>query len=320
MQGVRRILVLSTLAVLALAPAVCGAHAQGSRRVELSSADRSIAEGRLDEAESVLFEESARAPRAPLPRGALGGFLAARGKFLVGATLLEEALFFGGDSASIGARLFEVYRWAGRYARAAMQRQARISPFLRASFEKVTEAVAGGAAVASVPMQPNEAFGLGRISIGVGNERVDADIQPVANGVQLPSSMALYSVIEPVGASGDTTFGVAASISIGGVTIGPVPVMLVPNLQAARIGLDVVGLVRPTFDPINRTLTVRGVEPASVPPPQQVRQVYLTFPGISFIVQDGQPPVPLHGLSGRGALRGLRWTLDLPAGAIFIER
>jgi hypothetical protein len=318
-MGVRRAGLMMALAVLALVPAVCASRAQGGLRVELSFADRSIAAGRFGDAESALFDESARAPRAPIPRGALGAFLAARGKLLVGATLLEEAMFFGGDSMSISARLFDVYRWEGLQARAAMQRHARVSPGLRSTMERVPATKSGGSALATVPLLPNESFGLGRITLRVGNEKVEADIQPLMTGVQLPSSMALYSVVEAVTSSGDTTFAVAQQISIGGVTIGPVPVMLVPGLQSARLGLDLLALVRPTFDTNARTLTVRSVESPAAPPVER-RDIFLTFPGISFVVQPGQPPVTLHSVGGRAALRGLRWTLDVPAGAIFIER
>lgn len=318
-MAVRRAVFLMTLAVLALVPTVCAARAQGGLRVELSFADRSIAAGRFDDAESALFDESARAPRAPIPRGALGAFLAARGKLLVGATLLEEAMFFGGDSMSISARLFDVYRWEGLLARAAIQRHGRVSPGLRSAMERVPQMKPGGSPLASVPLAPNEYFGLGRITLGVGNENVPADIQPLTNGVQLPSSMALYSVVDAVTSSGDTTFAVAQQISIGGVTIGPVPVMLVPNLPAARIGLDILALLRPTFDTNARTLTVRSIESPTAPPAER-RHIFLTFPGISFVVQPGQAPVTLHSVAGRSALRGLRWTLDVPAGAIFIER
>jgi hypothetical protein len=320
-MAVRKAWLMMTLAVLALVPAVCAARAQGigGLRVEMSFADRSIAAGRFDDAESALFDESARAPRAPLPRGALGAFLAARGKLLVGATLLEEAMFFGGDSMSISTRLFEVYRWEGLQARAAIHKHGRVSPGLRSAMERVPASKPGGSALASVALQPNETFGLGRITLGVGNEKVEADIQPLMNGVQLPSSMALYSVLDAVTSSGDTTFAVAQQLSIGGVTIGPVPVMLVPNLGAARLGLDILSLLRPTFDLNGRTLTVRSVE-AQTAPPLEKRELFLTFPGISFVVQPGQPPVTLHSVAGRAALRGLRWTLDVPAGAIFIER
>ena len=52
-----------------------------------------------------------------------GAFLAARGRFRIGATLLEEAVELGGDSASVERRLASVWRWAGEYARIGVLRQ-----------------------------------------------------------------------------------------------------------------------------------------------------------------------------------------------------
>ena len=301
----------------ALVLAVGGLPAQGSRRVDLSPADAAIAAGRLDVAEAILFDESRRAPREPAVRGALGAFLAARGRLLVGATLLEEALSFGADSATVEVRLFEVYRWEGRYDRAAAQRLARVAPELRDAMRRAGAATLGGAASATVPMLPNEALGIGRIPLAVGGERLEADIQPLASGIALPSSMALFAAVEPVGARGDTTFAVAQSVAIGGVTIGPVPVMLVPSLRTARLGLDVLALLQPTFDYVARTLTVRS-EPSDVP--GQALPILLTFPGVSFLPREGQGPVGLHTVAGRAALRGARWTLHLSGGAIVLSR
>jgi hypothetical protein len=291
-------------------------HAQGSRRVDPSATELAISVGRLDLAEAVLFEEARRAPREPTVRGALGIFLAGRGKFLVGATLLEEALQFGGDTASIQERLLEVYRWAAQYDRTAALPEARMIPEEREAMRRAAGTAVGGAAAAIVPLQPNEAFGLGRFTLLVGSEPVDADIQPLTTGVQLPASPALFGAVEPVSARGDTTWAVARTLSIGRVTIGPVPVQLVPGLRTARIGLDVLGQLSPTFDGAARTLTVRSSDAA---PTGDARPFLLTFPGLTFVAREGQPPVPLNGNAGRSALRGRRWTLDLASGAIVIE-
>lgn len=307
----------AALTVAAHACIGAAATAQGSRRVELSPADAAIAAGRLDVAEALLFADSRRTPREPSARGALGAFLAARGKLLVGATLLEEALEFGADSAMVEARLFEIYRWEGRYDRAAGQRSARVAPELREAMRRAAVATTGGAPSATVQMLPNEALGLGRITLALGGERFEADIQPLAPGIALPSSMAMFAAVEPVGAHGDTTFAVAQSVAIGGVTIGPVPVMLVPSLRTARLGLDVLALLEPTFDYGARTLTVRS-EPGDVP--GRALPILLTFPGVSLVPREGQGPVGLHTAAGRAALRGTRWTLRVSAGAIVVAR
>jgi hypothetical protein len=304
------------LVCAAAAPAL----AQRARQVELSPADQAIALGKYGYAEDLLFYESSLDTRNHMTRAALGSFMAARGKLLVGATLLEEAIRFGADSASIQTRLFEVYRWEGRYAQAAAFPHARVSPEIRAAFARVTQSEVTGLPSATVPMQPNEFLGLGRVPIQVGGERIDVDIQPQLTGVQLPSTMQLFSSLEAVIARGDTTFAIAQSISIGGVLIGPVPVMLVPGLRAGRLGLDVLSLLRPTLDQRAGTLTVRSSDPSPEVGPQQRRLIYLNFPGVSYLARDGEAAVALHTPAGRAGLRGMRWTLDLAAGAILIER
>ncbi|MDQ8165017.1 MAG: hypothetical protein P3A28_04555 [Gemmatimonadota bacterium] len=290
--------------------------AQAPRRVDPNPAELAIAAGRLDAAERILFENSRRAPREPSARGALGSFLAARGRFLVGATLLEEALEFGGDSAAIESRLFDIYRWAGLFDRAAALEHSRASQVERDALARAAGTAAGGDRTATVPMAPNEAFGLGRITINVGGERVEADIQPLATGLVLPSSMQIFSAIAAVGARGDTTFGVARTIAIGGVTLGPVPVMLVPAVRTARIGLDLLGLLHPTFDVGARSLTVRA-EPLAVT--GRFGHVLLGFPGVSLVARVGAAPVALQSAGGRAVLRGMRWTLDVPAGVVVIN-
>jgi hypothetical protein len=294
--------------------------AQRQRQVELSPADQAIAAGKFGYAEDLLFYESSLDPRNHAARAALGSFMAARGKLLVGATLLEEAMRFGADSASVETRLFEIYRWEGRYAQAAALPLARVSPELRAAFARVQQAEATGLPAATVRMLPNELLGLGRVNIQVAGERLDVDIQPQLTGVQLPSTMALFSALESVTARGDTTFAIAPSISIGGVLVGPVPVTLVPHLPTGRIGLDVLSLLRPTIDQRAGTLTVRSSDPSPRVPEGFRRLIYLTFPGVSYLARDGEGAVALHTPAGRAGVRNTRWTLDVAAGAILIER
>ena len=310
--------VLVGAAALLSAGAPKGLCAQGERRVDPSAAELAIAMGRFGLAEAALFEEIRRAPRAPTARGALGTYLASRGKFQVGITLLEEAIKFGGDSAQVEARLAEVFRWTVQYDRAAVLVHARLVPEEREAMRRAAGTTPGGVASSTVPLLPNEAFGLGRIWISIGGERVEADVQPLLTGIQLPATLALFSAVEPVGARGDTTSAVARTIMIGRTSIGPVPVTLVPSLGTARIGLDVLAQLTPTFDFAAKTLTVATQYQA---PPQAERwPLLLTFPGVSFVASEGAAPVLLHSPAGRSAIRGTRWTLDLGTGSIIVER
>ena len=310
--------VLVGAAALLSAGAPKGLCAQGERRVDPSAAELAIAMGRFDLAEAALFEEIRRAPRAPTARGALGTYLASRGKFQVGITLLEEAIKFGGDSAQVEARLAEVFRWTAQYDRAATLMHTRLAPEAREAMRRSAGTTPGGALSSTTPLLPNEAFGLGRIWIVIGTERVEADVQPLLTGVQLPATLALFGAVEPVGARGDTTYAVARTIAIGGTLFGPVPVTLVPSLGTARIGLDVLAQLTPTFDFTARTLTLGAQH---VAPAQAERwPLLLTFPGVSFVATEGTAPVLLHSPGGRSAIRGTRWTLDLATGTIIVER
>lgn len=300
---------------LLIAPVTAVLAAQGSRRVDPNPAELAIAAGRLDDAERILFENSRRAPREPSARGALGAFLAARGKLLVGATLLEEAMFFGGDSAAIQGRLFEIYRWAGLYDRAAALQHSRASQVERDAMARAGRAAAGGEREATVPMAPNEGLGIGRITLNVAGERVEADIQPLATGLVLPATLQLFGAIEVIGAHGDTTFGVARAISIGGVTLGPVPVALISSLRTARFGLDMLSLLQPTFDARVQTLTLRS-QPIEIG--GRFVPALLGFPGLSIVSREGEGPLGLQTAGGRSALRGVRWTLDVSGGAVIV--
>ncbi len=291
--------------------------AQDPRQVDPSPAERAIAVGRLDVAEALLYDAVARAPRQPAARGALGAFLASRGKFLPGATLLDEALYFGADSATVEARLLEIYRWTGEYGRLAALQHAPLSAERRECYARTGTTQAGGAAQATVPLRPNDELGIGRITITIAGVTLDADVQPTMSGIELPSSVEVRSAIEPTGVRGDTTFGVARTLRIGDVTLGPVPVALVPHPRVARLGLDVLSLLTPTFDTRNGTFTVRA-QPYK--PAGELLPLMLTFPGVSFVAGDATAPVALHEPAGRAALRGTRWTLDVTGGAIVIER
>lgn len=291
------------------------AVAQGDRRVDPSAAELAIAVGRLDLAEEALYERARRWPREPSARGELGAFLASRGRFLVGATLLEEARYFGGDSASIERRLFEVYRWAGQYARAAALQAAPLAAPERDAFQRAGAAVASGADSSVVSLTPNELQGLGRVRITVAGIELDADISATVSGLLVPATVRTFSAVTAVGARGDTTLAVA-TLAIGAVTLGPVPLRLAPGVAVARVGLDVLGQLMPTFDAARRTLVVRAV-------PVQVTgrrlPILLGFPGVTFVATAGTGPVALHAAGGRAALRGARWTLDVNGGAIMVE-
>jgi hypothetical protein len=308
----------AVVAVAAVALWAMAATAQQPRRVERSAADVAIALGRLADAESELYSASRRAPREPSARGALGSYLAARGKLKVGAVLLEEARQFGGDQRTIDDRLAHIYRWLGEWnAVAALSSPSGDDEREVARWLAAHPGTVVGPDSSVTPIAPNEMAGLGRITIGVGSEAIPVDVDASVEGLVLPPTVGVLAALQTFAAPGGGTAGVAFAVTIGGFTITNVPAKLSPEGRA-RIGLDVLARLTPTFDPPARRLTLRSR------PPERLRgvemPVLLTFPGVRIVARDGQPPVAIETAAGRAALRGARWTFDLSLGALIVER
>ncbi|HXD23804.1 MAG TPA: hypothetical protein VN613_10660, partial [Gemmatimonadaceae bacterium] len=167
------VLAISLAAVLRLT-------AQDARPTAPSAADSALAEGRIADAEQMLFAASSAAPRDPAARGALGSFMAARGRLKVGAVLLGEARQFGGDRSAIEPLLGRIYAWLGDWtSTAALKEYAATGPLHERALWLAAHAPSrGGADTASVALEPNEMAGLGRITLVIGGDSVPADIDP----------------------------------------------------------------------------------------------------------------------------------------------
>lgn len=303
--------------VLALAAPVSGA--QNNRRVEPGVAEVAISLGRLDDAETELYAASARSPHEPSARGALGSFLAARGRLEAGAVLLEEARGFGGDAREIDARLAHIYRWSGDWALAAALAQA---PFGRAERERARWLASHpestlGPDSSVVPLAPAGVAGLGRIRISIGGDSLDADIDPSVEGLMLPATSGARAGTQLFGAQDVGTLAVVATVGIGEFALANVPARLERGARTS-IGLDLLGRLTPTFDMAARRLILRAKAGAGNGRSQM--PLLLTFPGVKIGVRPRQPLVALDGSEARAVLRAARWTLDLRRGAVVIER
>ena len=308
---------LALIGAAPLAP-LAALAAQPARRTDRSPAERAIAQGRLDEAESAFYAASARAPREPAARGALGAFLASRGRFKAGAVLLEEAREFGGDARAIDERLKHVFAWTGEWQRWATLPSAATFPEperARAQWLAAHPRTRSGPDSSVVPLEPNEVFGFGRIALRVGETTLRADVDPNVEGLVLPAVLDLTGILELFGSRGDTTFAAAAAVSIGAQSLANVPVRLEPDARP-RVGLDLLASLTPTFDLAARRLTLRGAVPN--PPAGDQVPFLLGFPGVRIVPRRGEPPVALESPAGRSALRGARWTFDARRGAIVV--
>lgn len=286
-----------------------------SGRVEPSAAEVAFAAGRLDVAESALYDAVRRAPRDPSARGTLGGFLAARGRLRAGAVLLEEARQFGADARTVDARLAQVYTWLGDWEAlgalasgvpaAAERERAR---WLASQRHDVL-----GPDSAQVDLAPNELAGLGRVRIVVDDSATVADIDPTITGLTLPAHVT--STSPRFGDVEGGTLVVVARIGIGSMTLQNVPARAIGGTTAGRIGLDVLARLTPTFDVAARRLTLRrsGRGPAG-----DSLALWLALPGVGVAARSGRPPASLASAEGRSAVRGHVWTFDLAHGAVVV--
>jgi hypothetical protein len=288
--------------------------AQEVRATSPSAADIAISQGRLDDAEHLLFAASSRSTHEPSARGALGMFLASRAKFRIGAVLLEEARQFGGDATVIDARLARIYPWFGDWtAVVALKHYATSGPENdRARWLANHAPATSGADSTVVPIDPNDSFGLGRIVLTFRGAPMRVDIDPNIEGLVLPSSPMVTGESQQFGMRDSATVAVVREFKIGTMQFSNVRAKLSPAAHPA-IGLDVFAALEPTFDAVGRHLTLRRhnavIAGESVP-------VLLGFPGVRLLPRAGQPPVSIESAAGRAALRDAPWTLDLKRGAI----
>ena len=256
-----------TVASIALTPLHPAAAQWG-----LWPADSLLAEGRLASAESAYYAAVRKAPRDPVARAALGRFLAARGGVRAGAVLLEEAQFFGGDSAALARAMVPLY--------------IRLRDF-RALFDLKPNVLSGAErrratwlvnrpsdarlrdTVVLLSYRPiGDGRGFGTVTLRLGRSEIAAVVDPAASGLVLPS--AFRPDIRTFGAEGSHTLGIVDTMRIGTVTFHNVPARIGNADEAARVGFDVLAPYFPGFDPANGLMTLRRVDRRS-PTPQGAR-------------------------------------------------
>lgn len=290
--------------------------AQDTRPTAPSPADSALAEGRIANAEQLFFAASSAAPRDPAARGALGKFMAARGRLKVGAVLLGEARQFGGDRSAIEPLLGRIYAWLGDWtSTAGLKQYAATGPVHERALWLAAHAPSrGGADTASVALEPNEMAGLGRITLVIGGDSVPADIDPAVDGLVLPATPAISEESKQFGMREKASVAVVYTVGIGAIHLKNVAATLSPGVPAT-IGLDVLAPLTPTFDAGARVLSLR-MNPVQAQ--GNALPFLLEFPGVRFVARPGEPLVAMESPAGRAALRGSRWTFDLRRGAIVV--
>src|SRR5687767_5354126 len=222
------------------------------------SADSLLAEGKLAAAESAYYAEARANPRNPIVRAALGKFLAARGGTRAGAVLIDEARFFGGDSAALARALVPLYVRLGDYRELAALRPNVLTPAERARARwlatRTPEARLRDSVVILTYRAIGDGRGLGTILVRVGKTEFPAIIDPRVSGLVMPSSAR--PDVRPFGAQGRNTLAVADTVRVGGVAFFYVPVLLGTPDETVRIGFDVLAPYFPGFDPSKGLLTL----------------------------------------------------------------
>jgi hypothetical protein len=309
---------MALVALVALAPLVAQSATSQPREAVASVADIAIAQGRLGDAEEALFAASSRAPHEPSARGALGIFLASRGRLKVGAVLLDEARRFGGDAGVIDAHLARIYAWLGDWSAVAALQHAPMSAVERdrVKWLAVNAPARSGPDSVVVALEPNEAAGFGRIALAIGGVTLLADIDPNIEGLVLPSTPEVAGEAQQFGMRDSASVAAIYSVGIGGIRLTNVSANLSPSASPA-IGLGVLAALVPTFDAGAHSLTLHQ---QAAPAPGDALPILLAFPGVKFVARAGQPPVPMESAAGRAALRGTRWTFDVRRGAILVQR
>jgi hypothetical protein len=308
---------------VALLPLVLAAQEPTRAQRSLARADSLMSVGQLSRAEAVYYSLSRQAPRDPQMRAALGMYLASRGAFLIGATLLDEAIAFGGDSATLQARRAPILQAAGDWAQVAGLRRAPLNGAERARAAWLTAhppTVTGDDSV-TVAFFPSSAGALGRFWLVIGNDTLATDIDASSDELVLGDYRAYAHLIELFAVSGgqDATAAVVRQASIGGLMLSNVPAQLDVRLgrQRARIGLTMLAALAPTVDADAELMTLRRAGLARPPVGRTRVPIVFTFPGVRIARVDRL--VPVDSPAGRAVLATARWTLDARRGELVLE-
>lgn len=290
----------------------------------VTRADALLSAGRVFAAESLYYLAVRRAPRDPEARLALGKYLAARGAWRVGAVLMEEARYFGGDAQVVANELMPVYARLGDYGALAVLRSSRLTYAERSRAEWLRDNPPGveGPDSVRVPYAAVDSRTMGRLNVRIGSDSVSALIDPYAEGLTLDTAWAHKDGIRTFGSKGAKIVrrtGVALETGLGALTLKNVPVKFAPQRgrRSATVGLDVLGRFAPTFDLPKGTMVLRKAGRVTGRLPG-LRYPTLTLGAGPRIVRESSL-VPLNHVDAARLLRNRRWTLDTRRGEIIVH-
>ncbi|MEP7066191.1 MAG: hypothetical protein ABI889_09185 [Gemmatimonadota bacterium] len=290
----------------------------------VARADTLLIAGRVFAAESLYYIAVRRGPRDPIARFALGRYLAQRGALKVGAVLMEEARYFGGDPARIAVELAPVYSRLGEYNHLAALPASAV-PYgtrMRAEYLRDNRPGITGPDSGSVSYIVNDSQLLGRVQLLIGADTVMATIDARASGLVLDTSWARRKELRRFAARNTNVRDVDAvtpSVALGAYTFTNVPTHFALQKSATRatIGLDLIGQLAPSFDPRAGKVMLRasGRLPTTFP---GLRIATITNDRGVYVVK-GETIFPLGHPDVQRYFRNSRWTLDAKRGEVLVD-
>ena len=290
----------------------------------VARADTLLIAGRIFAAESLYYIAVRRGPRDPVARLALGRYLAQRGALKVGAVLMEEARYFGGDPARIALELAPVYVRLGEYNHLAALPASAV-PYgerMRAEYLRDNRPGIAGPDSATVDYQVSDSQLLGRVMLLIGADTVMATIDARAEGLVLDTAWARRKELHRFGARTVATRDVDAvtpTVALGPYLFTNVPTRFATLHGAAKatIGLDLIGQLAPSFDPRRGKVVLRagGRLPSTFP---GLRIATLTNDRGVYVVK-GETIFPLGHPDVQRYFRNSRWTLNPKRGEVLVD-
>ncbi len=314
----------AALTALLLAASLAARPAVAQNREIVARADTLLIAGRIFSAESLYYLAVRRAPRDPVARLALGRYLAQRGALKVGAVLMEEARYFGGDASQIAVDLAPVYERLGEYNHLAALPSSAVplGQRMRAEYLRDNAPAIAGPDSAWVPYQVSDSQLLGRVVLRIGDDTVTATIDARVAGLVLDTAWARRKEIRRFGSRSTPwrdVLAVTPVAALGPYTLTNVPTRFAAQRGAARatIGLDLLGELAPSFDPRGGRVLLRvsGRLPESFP---GLRIATLTNDRGVYVVK-GETIFPLGHPDVQRYFRNSRWTLNPRRGEVLVD-
>lgn len=312
-----------------IAAAVClvlgAGRAPAQEAALIAHADTLLIAGRVFSAESLYYRAVRMDSHDPSARLALGKYLAARGALRVGAVLMEEARYFGGDPGVVARALAPVYEALGDYQALASLPASPLPYAERARAEWLGDhrPSAVGPDSAWVPYRVSDSHLLGQVVLRLGADSVLAAIDARVHGLVLDPSWMQRRELRRFASRGARraadVAGVALAIRLGAFTLTNVPVRFEPRhaRDGAVIGLDVLASLAPTFDPVAGRMLLRrsgdiGANTGGFRIPTLVTERGTFVVKTETVFPIGHPDVQRY-------LRLARWTLDAKNGAVIVS-